>query len=48
MEPTINRRNMLKSSAAAGAAFTAPMIVSPKVFGANDTPVMGLIGSGGR
>lgn len=48
MNESINRRDALRTSAAAGVAFAAPMFVPAGVFGANDTPVMGLIGSGGR
>ncbi|MBN2328698.1 MAG: Gfo/Idh/MocA family oxidoreductase [Candidatus Omnitrophica bacterium] len=48
MSQKMNRRSALKKSAAAGAAFAAPLYVSNTVFGANDAPVMGLIGSGGR
>jgi len=44
MDKKINRRNALKTSA----AFTAPLLLSQNVIGANDRIIMGLIGSGGR
>lgn len=48
MNDQLTRRGAIKASLAAGAAMSAPMIVSNRVFGANDNLVMGLIGSGGR
>lgn len=48
MTQKMNRRSVLKTSAVAGAAFAAPLYVPHTVFGANENPVMGIIGSGGR
>ncbi len=48
MSQTVNRRDAVKSSVAAGIALAAPQIISPSVFGANERLIMGLIGSGGR
>jgi len=48
MGTTINRREAVKTSLLAGAALAAPLYIPGKVFGANDNPVMGIIGSGGR
>lgn len=48
MGQKINRRSVLKASAVAGAAFAAPLYIPNAVFGANENPVMGIIGSGGR
>ncbi|MEW6235271.1 MAG: Gfo/Idh/MocA family oxidoreductase [Candidatus Omnitrophota bacterium] len=46
---TINRRHFLGKSAGIGAGvFAAPQIFSPKVLGANDKILMGIIGAGGR
>ncbi|MGC9328754.1 MAG: Gfo/Idh/MocA family oxidoreductase [Candidatus Hinthialibacter sp.] len=45
----VSRRSFLKKGGGAGmAAMTAPMIVSSKVFGANDVIGMGVIGPGRR
>lgn len=44
----MDRRNAIKTSVAVSTAFTTPLLLSKNVIGANDTPVMGLIGSGGR
>lgn len=46
MDP--DRRTFLKDSLGATAALAAPMIVPARAFGANDKPVYGLIGAGGR
>ncbi len=48
MNKKIDRRQAIQTSAAASAVFAAPLLISKTVMGANDTPVMGLIGSGGR
>ena len=48
MEKRINRRDVMKSSVAAGVALAAPQFISSRVFGANDQLIMGIIGSGGR
>ncbi len=48
MGQEINRREVVKSSLTAGAVLSAPMFVPKSVFGANENPVMGIIGSGGR
>ncbi len=46
---SITRRSFLRNSTQAGAvAFTAPMVVSSKVWGANDTVGLGVIGPGRR
>lgn len=44
MKSDITRRHAMKTAAVAA----APMILSKSVFGANDTIIMALIGSGGR
>jgi len=48
MAQPINRREAVKTSFLAGAALAAPLYVPRRVFGANDTIIMGIIGSGGR
>lgn len=48
MSTKMNRRSALKTSAIAGAALAAPLYIPNSVFGANENPVMGIIGSGGR
>lgn len=48
MDQKVNRRSILKASALASAAITAPLYIPSTVFGANETPVMGIIGAGGR
>ncbi len=45
---TITRRQFVKRSAAAAAAFSVPMVASSRVLGANDEILVGLVGLGGR
>jgi len=44
----ITRRQFVKSSVAATAAFAAPMVASSRVLGANDEILVGVVGLGGR
>ena len=45
---SITRRQFIKSSTAAVTALSFPMVVSPRVLGANDEILMGVVGLGGR
>ncbi|MFH1737578.1 MAG: Gfo/Idh/MocA family oxidoreductase [bacterium] len=47
MEKGINRRDVMKSSVAAGVALAVPQIVPKSAFGANENLIMGIIGPGG-
>lgn len=44
----INRRSFVQTSAAAGAAAFGFQVVPSRVFGANDRPALGAIGTGGK
>ncbi len=45
---SITRRQFIKSSTAAATALSLPMVVSPRVLGANEEILVGVVGLGGR